>query len=95
MRIRYIVSYDIADPARLRRVYTTMRGYGEWVQFSIFSCELNEREEVVLRALLAKEINEVEDQVLFVDLGPAEGRGGDAVRSLGRPLLPRKRAVVL
>jgi CRISPR-associated protein Cas2 len=95
VRTRFIVSYDIADPARLRRVYATMRGYGEWVQFSIFSCELNEREEVVLRALLAKEINETDDQVLFVDLGPADGRGGTAIRSLGRPLSPRKRVLVL
>ena len=32
----YIVTYDIADPKRLRQVYDTMRGYGTWLQLSVF-----------------------------------------------------------
>lgn len=95
MRTRYIVCYDIAEPARLRKVHLYLRGYGEWMQFSIFSCELNERERVTLGAGLEGLINAAEDQVLFIDVGPVEGRAGTAVESLGRKLEPRKRVQIL
>ena len=95
MRTRYIVCYDVADPGRLRKVHLLLRGYGEWMQFSIFSCELNERERVTLGAGVEQLINAVEDQVLFIDVGPVEGRAGTAIESLGRPLEPRKRVLVI
>ena len=95
MRTRYIVCYDIAEAARLRRVHSFLRGFGEWMQFSIFSCELNERERVTVGAGLEQLINAAEDQVLFIDVGPVEGRAGPAVESLGRPLEPRKRVLVI
>ena len=95
MRTRYIVCYDIADPQRLRRVHSTLRGYGDWMQFSIFSCELSERERVRLGALVAEQIDESADQVLFIDVGPADGRAGTAIAALGRPLAVKKRVLVL
>jgi len=95
MRIRWLVCYDVSDPARLRKVYRTLRGWGEWVQLSIFRCELSEREKVRLRGELDEVIHHDEDQVLFVDLGPAEGRGASAIESLGRVLEERKRLLVL
>ncbi|HCF59082.1 MAG TPA: CRISPR-associated endonuclease Cas2 [Myxococcales bacterium] len=95
MRGRWLVCYDISDPKRLRRVYRTLRGYGDWLQLSTFRCELSEREKVVLRNLLSEELNHEEDQVLFVYLGPAEGRGAEAIEGLGRPLLERKRVNIL
>lgn len=85
MRTRFVVCYDIADPGRLRRVHSTLRGYGDWMQFSIFSCELSERERVKLGALLDEQIDHAADQVLFIDVGPAEGRAEAALwRSAGR-----------
>jgi CRISPR-associated protein Cas2 len=53
MRQTYVVSYDISNPKRLRKVYQTMRGYGDHIQLSVFRCELNRRELVELRARLA------------------------------------------
>jgi CRISPR-associated protein Cas2 len=94
MRHQWLVCYDIVDPIRLRKVYRTLRGYGDWLQFSIFRCELSDRERVVLRGLLAEVVQHDVDQVMFVDLGPAEGRGDTAIESLGRPVLQKKRVLV-
>lgn len=83
MRHTYIVTYDICDAKRLRRVYKLMLGWGEHLQLSVFQCELNDREFVELRAELAKLIRATVDQVLFVDVGTVEGRSPDAITSLG------------
>lgn len=62
MRIRYIVTYDITDARRLRRVHRTMRGYGEALQYSVFSCDLSPAERVLLVEALTPLINHREDQ---------------------------------
>ncbi len=85
MRQSYIVTYDICDPKRLRRVFKTLRGYGDHLQLSVFRCELNRRELVELRTKLAEAIHHGADQVLFVDVGPPEGRAATCIKSLGRP----------
>jgi len=54
MRQTYVVAYDISDPKRLRKVYKTMRGYGEHVQLSVFRCELTEMERLELRGKLGR-----------------------------------------
>jgi len=95
VRSRWIVCYDVADPKRLRRVYRALLGYGEWIQFSVFRCDLSARERVRLQGELEQEIRPQEDQVLFIDLGPVEGRGAEAVVSIGRPVMPPRRALVL
>ncbi len=84
-RQTFVVSYDISDPKRLRKVYRLMNGYGDWVQLSVFRCELTPREVLELRAKLGAIIHHGVDQVLFVDVGPADGRSRVAFRSLGRP----------
>lgn len=88
MRQTYVVAYDVSDPGRLRRVFRLMRGYGDHVQLSVFRCELDARELIELRARLAKEIHHGEDQVLFVNVGPVDGRGGDAFTTVGRAYAP-------
>lgn len=95
MRQAYIVTYDVSDPRRLRKVFKTMQGYGEHLQLSVFRCELNARELVELRAKLAKVIHHDHDQVLFVDMGPAEGRALEAIRSLGQPYVPPERRALV
>src|SRR6266566_4425645 len=75
MRNTYIVCYDISDPKRLRDVFKTMRGWGDHIQLSVFECRLTRSDLVTLRAELSEIIHHDKDQVLFVDLGPAEGRG--------------------
>jgi hypothetical protein len=41
MRNVYLVTYDICDDKRLRRVFKTMRNWGDHLQYSVFECQLN------------------------------------------------------
>jgi len=85
VRNSYLVCYDICDDKRLRRVFQAMRKYGDHLQYSIFECQFTARDLVRCRADLAAIIHHTEDQVLFVDLGPAEGRGDRVITALGKP----------
>jgi CRISPR-associated protein Cas2 len=85
MRTSYLVCYDICDDKRLATVFKVMRGYGDHLQYSVFECQLTRSDLVRLRALLASVIHHTEDQVLFVDLGPAAGRGDRVITALGKP----------
>ena len=96
MRTRTLITYDIGDPRRLTRVYKLMRGYGDHLQLSVFLCDLSRRERAELRARLEKLLHFREDQVLFVDLGPADGRGAEAIEALGRRYqFPERLAIIV
>lgn len=86
MRIRYIVTYDISDPKRLRRVFRTMKGYGDPLQYSVFQCDLSASERILMVEALSAIINQREDQVMLINIGPAENRGRQSVETLGRAL---------
>ena len=83
MRTCYIVAYDIADPKRLQRVHRTMRGYGDPLQYSVFRCVLSPSERVLLIEALTPIINHREDQVMLINLGPADGRAQTSFETLG------------
>jgi CRISPR-associated protein Cas2 len=87
MRTSYIVAYDISDDKRLRKVFQTMRKYGDHLQFSVFECQMTPSDLVRCRADLAKIIHHTEDQVLFINLGPAEGRGDRVITAMGKRYL--------
>ncbi len=92
----YLITYDISSPARLRRVYQTLLGYGEHVQFSVFRCDLTGVRLVELRMALREIIHHDEDQVLFIRLGPSSERTLERFEVLGRPRefeLPSPRVV--
>lgn len=84
MMKRYFVTYDICDPKRLRRVYKSLRGFGDHIQLSIFRCDLNERQYERLVNRLTETIEPGEDQVLFIELGPTESRLAERVTAIGR-----------
>jgi CRISPR-associated protein Cas2 len=84
-RLLYVAAYDIRDDKRLRRVFKIMRGYGDHMQYSVFRCELSDRERVELMAKLARIIKHDMDQVLFFPLGPAGGDRETGVHSVGLP----------
>ncbi len=85
MRRLYIVTYDISDPRRLRKVFKTLKGFGDHLQLSVFRCDIDESQRIRLQAALRSVIELTEDQVIFVDLGPSEGRH-HSVESIGRAL---------
>jgi CRISPR-associated protein Cas2 len=81
----YIVSYDIADARRLRYVFKLMKGWGLHVQYSVFQCDLSSANVTELQSALEDIIEPSTDQVLFINVGPTDGRAKDAIESLGRP----------
>jgi CRISPR-associated protein Cas2 len=85
MRTTYLICYDICDEKRLRRVFKICKDYGSHLQYSVFESDLTQVEKTELERKLAAEINSREDQVLFVELGPAAGRGERVIQALGRP----------
>ena len=86
----WIVTYDVGDPKRWRRVFRVMKGRGEWLQLSVFQCRLSRRGMVELRAALAEIVNSNQDHVLFLDLGPAD-EVKPRVSSLGKSFEPVER----
>lgn len=83
----YIVTYDIGDPKRWRRVFKLMNGYGEWLQLSVFQCRLSRQRHAELVALLDGVIHHQSDHVIFLDLGPADSVKPRVV-SLGKDFAP-------
>lgn len=79
----YIVAYDIADPGRWRRIFRVMKGYGEWLQLSVFQCRLTAVQHAELIELLDGIIHHTEDHIVLIDLGPAE-KVAPRVVSLGK-----------
>lgn len=90
----YIVTYDIANPRRWRRVFKLMHGYGDWLQLSVFQCRLTARRRVELAAALNDLIHHGEDHVLLLDLGGAD-RVELRVTSLGKSFAPVAREPII
>lgn len=96
MRSTYVVTYDICEPGRLRRVFRIMLGYGDHLQYSVFRCDLSAQEVVELRARLGDVIHHTEDQVLFVRVGPSDGKTRECFGAIGRPYdHEEKRAIIV
>ncbi len=95
MRLLYVVTYDIRDDKRWRRVFKLMRGYGDHLQYSVFRCELNDRERVELMEKLTQAIKHDEDQVLLFPLGPAGGQREVNVHALGMAYRPTVHEAVI
>lgn len=68
-RRRYLTAYDIRDDKRLRAVAVCMESYGNRVQYSVFVCDLSERELYLMRSDLESRINHREDSVMIINLG--------------------------
>ena len=88
MRTTYLVTYDVSDDKRLRAVHRTMRDFGDHLQYSVFECQMTRTDLARCRHLLGEIIHHGEDQVLFVNLGPSEGRGDRVIGAIGKPYVP-------
>lgn len=64
-RETWLISYDIADSKRLRRVERICEGSGLRVQQSVFVCELSREALAALQTQLAKVIDPAEDSIRF------------------------------
>ena len=95
MRLLYIVTYDICDDKRLRQVFKLMRGHGDHLQYSVFRCELSDKERIEFMAKLSKIIKHDEDQILFFPMGPAGGQREEQVMHLGLAYTPLSHGAVV
>ena len=91
----FIVTYDISDQRRWRRVFKAMHGYGEWIQLSLFQCRLSRRRSAELETRLRELVKNGEDHVLLIDVGPAD-RIELAMESIGKTFSKiERRAIVV
>lgn len=94
-RIRYLVSYDISHPKRLRKVAHTLEGFGIRLQYSVFECPLDDLRLAKLKTELHDLLNHEEDQVLFVSLGPSAGDATLVIEAMGMPYEMRSRVTII
>ena len=94
-RIRYLVSYDISDPKRLRKVARSLEGFGVRLQYSVFECPLDDLRLAKLKAELQDLLNHDEDQVLFVSLGASSKDASLIIDAMGLPYEVRSRVTII
>lgn len=84
MRRRYLVCYDIRDPRRLRETHRAVAAFGDFLQYSLYVCDLSGAERIRLMDLLRDIIDHRVDSVVVFDLGlAAAGTRARIVESLG------------
>jgi CRISPR-associated protein Cas2 len=90
----YLVCYDISDQKRWRKIYKTMKGYGAWLQLSVFQCRLNKEDLLKMTDILTEIMHCDEDNLIIIDIGAAENVSLK-VASYGRPFQPIKQGAVV
>ncbi len=98
MRRRYLLTYDVADDKRRTTLFEALKDVGEHLQFSVFLAELSRVELEQVRGLAKRTIHHDEDQLLIIDLGPADDdRSGlpRDIEAIGKSFDPRPRVLVV
>lgn len=67
-RTLYVIAYDIPSDRRRRKVHKSLCGFGQWTQYSLFECHLDQRELLLLRDRLDRLLEPEEDSVRFYPL---------------------------
>ncbi len=80
-----VISYDISEDKRRTKIHNILKSYGQWVQYSIFECDLTESQYAKLRSRLNKLIKSETDSIRFYFLCAGcqkklERIGGDPLR---------------
>lgn len=61
-----VISYDIRDDKRRTAIHKVLKNYGEWIQYSVFECNITKEQHLRLHYRLEKLIKkEEEDSVRF------------------------------
>lgn len=60
-----VVSYDIPEDKRRTKIHSILKSYGEWVQYSVFECDLTNAQYAKLRSRLGKLIKPETDSIRF------------------------------
>lgn len=94
-RARLLVAYDIASDSRRAAVFKVLNDFGDHLQYSVFLCEVTDREAIDLRRRLSEIIHHDEDSVVLVFLGPSETPVSDKLDMMGKPWALKERAIVV
>ena len=95
MRKRYLIAYDVSDDKRRTAIFKTLMGNGDHVQFSVFLCQLSDVELARLKGNLTESVNARQDQVVILDLGPADSDLASRLECLGKAYTPPARVMVI
>lgn len=95
IRKRYLFSYDITEDKRRNKVFKTLTGQGDHVQYSVFICELNDKELQVVIGRLSELINLREDQVIIFDMGSTEREMDLFLSTIGQDLHVAQRVQIV
>ena len=63
-----VISYDVKDDKRRLKIHKALKDYGEWVQYSVFECNIKKTDLLKLRHRLKKLLKDDEDSVRFYTL---------------------------
>lgn len=94
-RRSFLVSYDVADDKRRNKLFKLLEGEGDHAQYSVFLCDFTPTELARLRGAIAEIIHDREDQVMLLDLGPADRPLEHCLEVLGCPYQPLLRTLVV
>jgi CRISPR-associated protein Cas2 len=87
-----VISYDIRDDRRRSKIFKVLKNFGQWMQFSVFECELDKANFLRLKDRLDHLIDaEKEDSIRFYFL--CEGCKRQIERVGGEK--PRKEGAVI
>ncbi len=80
-----VISYDISEDKRRTKIHNTLKSYGQWMQYSVFECDLTPTQYAKLRSRLGKLIKPEQDNIRFYFLcsccqGKVERIGGESLR---------------
>ena len=95
MRKRYLIAYDVSDDKRRTAVFKTLMGNGDHVQFSVFLCQLSDVELARLKGGLTKSVNARQDQIVILDMGPADSDLTSRFECIGKAYTPPARVMVI
>jgi CRISPR-associated protein Cas2 len=59
------ISYDISEDKRRTKIHKLLKSYGQWMQYSVFECDVTDAQYAKLRARLSKMIKPEEDSIRF------------------------------
>ena len=80
-----VITYDISEDKRRTKIHKILKSYGQWMQFSVFECNLTDTEFARLRLRLNKLIKPEQDSIRFYFLcaccqKKVERIGGEQIR---------------
>ena len=76
-----VVTYDVPEDKRRTKIHKILKSYGQWMQYSVFECDLTNTQYAKLRSRLSKIIKPEQDSIHFFFLcacckGKVERIGG-------------------